>query len=338
MTNKRRNKPEADAAGAQAHLPVMLDEVLAALAPKDGGIYIDGTFGAGGYSRAILAAADCTVWAIDRDPDAIAGAQALAQDFPGRLHAVQGRFGDMRELLTERGLSHADGIAFDFGVSSMQIDQPERGFSFRFDGPLDMRMGRDGPTAADLVNEMEESDLADLIFRYGEERRARQIARAIVAARRSGPITRTLALAEIVRRASGPRAHDGIDPATRTFQALRIAVNDELGEIRRGLVSAEALLQAAGRLAVVSFHSLEDREVKRFLRERAGRTPQGSRHLPEAPAPSHAPSFRTLSPELVKPGKAETDRNPRARSARLRAAERTAAPAWGESGNAAEED
>jgi 16S rRNA (cytosine1402-N4)-methyltransferase len=338
MTNKRRNKSDADASGAQAHVPVMLDEVLAALAPKDGGIYIDGTFGAGGYSRAILAAADCTVWAIDRDPDAIAGAQALAQDFPGRLHAVQGRFGDMRELLSERGLSHADGIAFDFGVSSMQIDQPERGFSFRFDGPLDMRMGRDGPTAADLVNEMEESDLGDLICRYGEERRARQIARAIVAARRTAPITRTLALAEIVRRASGPRAHDGIDPATRTFQALRIAVNDELGEIRRGLVSAEALLQAAGRLAVVSFHSLEDREVKRFLRERAGRTPQGSRHLPEAPAPTHAPSFRTLSPELVKPGKAETDRNPRARSARLRAAERTAAPAWGESGAAAEED
>ena len=338
MTSKRRNKSDVDASGAQAHVPVMLDEVLAALAPKDGGIYIDGTFGAGGYSRAILAAADCTVWAIDRDPDAIAGAQALAQDFPGRLHAVQGRFGDMRELLTERGLSHADGIAFDFGVSSMQIDQPERGFSFRFDGPLDMRMGRDGPTAADLVNEMEESDLADLIFRYGEERRARQIARAIVAARRTAPITRTLALAEIVRRASGPRAHDGIDPATRTFQALRIAVNDELGEIRRGLVSAEALLQAAGRLADVSFHSLEDREVKRFLRERAGRTPQGSRHLPEAPAPTHAPSFRTLSPELVKPGKAETDRNPRARSARLRAAERTAAPAWGDTGDAAEED
>ncbi|MFZ5790726.1 MAG: 16S rRNA (cytosine(1402)-N(4))-methyltransferase RsmH [Pseudomonadota bacterium] len=310
------------------HVPVLLDAVLVALAPKDGGIYVDGTFGAGGYTRALLAAARCTVWAIDRDPDAIAIAQALARDFPGRLHAVEGRFGEMRDLLAAKGLRRADGIAFDLGVSSMQLDRPERGFSFRFDGPLDMRMGGGGPTAADLVNTMPESELADLIFRYGEERRARSIAQAIVTARRQAPITRTLALAEIVRRAAGARSHDGIDPATRTFQALRIAVNDELGELRRGLVSAEALLKAGGRLAVVSFHSLEDREVKRFFRERAGRTPRASRHMPEAAGRLREPSFRILAPEVVKPEAAETARNPRARSARLRAAERTAAPAW----------
>jgi 16S rRNA (cytosine1402-N4)-methyltransferase len=313
------------------HEPVLLGAVLEALAPRDGGIYIDGTFGAGGYTRALLAAADCTVWAIDRDPSALAGAERLQRDYPNKLYAVEGCFGDMERLLRGRGLAAADGVAFDLGVSSMQLDRPERGFSFRFDGPLDMRMGGGGPTAADLVNGMAETDLANLIHRYGEERQARVIARAIVRERARAPITRTLALAEIVRGALGPaaRAHDGIDPATRTFQALRIAVNDELGELDRGLVGAEAMLAAGGRLAVVSFHSLEDRRVKQFLRERSGRMARPSRHLPGASAAARAPTFRRIGPDLTRPDKAELEANPRARSARLRAAERTSAPAWG---------
>jgi len=318
------------------HRPVLLGAVLDALAPRDGGIYIDGTFGAGGYTRAILAAADCTVWAIDRDPSALAGAERLSRDYPNKLHAVEGCFGDMAQLLRRRGLAAADGVALDLGVSSMQLDRPERGFSFRFDGPLDMRMGGGGPTAADLVNTMAETDLAELIRRYGEERQARVIARAIVRERARGPITRTLALAEIIRAALGPaaRGRDGIDPATRTFQALRIAVNDELGELDRGLVGAEAMLAEGGRLAVVAFHSLEDRQVKAFLRERCGRQPRPSRHLPGTPAGARAPSFRRFGPDLVRPTAAEADANPRARSARLRAAERTAAPAWGASATA----
>ncbi len=313
------------------HRPVLLGAVLDALAPRDGGIYIDGTFGAGGYTRALLAAADCTVWAIDRDPSALAGAERLLRDYPNKLHAVEGCFGDMERLLRGRGLAAADGVAFDLGVSSMQLDAAGRGFSFRFDGPLDMRMGRDGPTAADLVNTMAETDLADLIHRYGEERQSRVIARAIVRERNRAPITRTLALAETVRAALGPagRTHDGIDPATRTFQALRIAVNDELGELARGLVGAEALLAADGRLAVVSFHSLEDRQVKTFLRERSGRLPRPSRHQPGVPAAGRAATFRRIGPDLVRPTPAEIESNPRARSARLRAAERTDAPAWG---------
>lgn len=315
---------------AGGHEPVLLGAVLAALAPRDGGIYIDGTFGAGGYSRALLAAANCTVWAIDRDPTAIQRAAELGRAHPDRLVAVEGRFGDMERLLRARGLEAADGVAFDLGVSSMQLDEAGRGFSFRFDGPLDMRMGGDGPSAADLVNSLPEAELADLIHRYGEERHARAIARAIVRERAAAPITRTLALAEIVRRALGPRGRsaDGIDPATRTFQALRIAVNDELGELLRGLVASEALLKAGGRLAVVSFHSLEDRRVKQFLRARSGRLPAPSRHHPTAPA-RRAPTFRGIAPDLVRPEAAELARNPRARSARLRTAERTAAAAWG---------
>jgi 16S rRNA (cytosine1402-N4)-methyltransferase len=313
------------------HRPVLLGAVIDALAPRDGGIYVDGTFGAGGYTRALLAAADCTVWAIDRDPSALAGAERLQRDYPNKLVAVEGCFGDMARLLRARGLAAADGVAFDLGVSSMQLDEAARGFSFRFDGPLDMRMGRDGPTAADLVNSMAETGLADLIHRYGEERQARVIARAIVRERVRAPITRTLALAEIVRAALGPaaRMRDGIDPATRTFQALRIAVNDELGELARGLLGAEALLAAGGRLAVVSFHSLEDREVKSFLRERCGRLPRPSRHQPGAPAAARAATFRRIGPDLLRPSETEIESNPRARSARLRAAERTGAPAWG---------
>jgi len=314
---------------AGRHIPVLLREVIEVLAPRDGGVYVDATFGAGGYSRAILEAADCTVWGIDRDPEAIARAEALVRRYEGRLRLVHGRFGQMAELLGTRGVTAADGVAFDFGVSSMQLDEAERGFSFRFDGPLDMRMEKSGPSAADLVNSLSERELADLIHALGEERKARAIARAIVVARAAAPIERTLQLAEIVRRAVRARGHEPIDPATRTFQALRMRVNDELGEIERGLVTAEALLAAGGRLAVVAFHSLEDRLVKEFLRRRSGRSPSGSRHLPPA-AEGRPPSFRLIEGGVITPGADEIAANPRSRSARLRAAERTEAPAWGE--------
>jgi 16S rRNA (cytosine1402-N4)-methyltransferase len=306
------------------HRPVLLAEVIEALAPRDGAIYVDGTFGAGGYSRALLDAAQCTVWAIDRDPDAVKGAAPLLDRYAGRLHIVQGRFGDMFTLLSARGVAAVQGVALDFGVSSMQLDQAERGFSFRFEGPLDMRMERAGKSAADLVNEMAERPLADLIFTFGEEKKARRIAKAIVAARALAPISTTQHLAEIVRRAIGG-TRERIDPATRTFQALRIAVNDELGEIDRGLAAAEHLLAPGGRLAVVSFHSLEDRRVKQFLRERAGRNPKASRHLPMQ-SDEAKPTLRLIVPGGIEPGEQEVRANPRARSARLRVAERTDAP------------
>jgi 16S rRNA (cytosine1402-N4)-methyltransferase len=326
------DRPGEDASERPAHRPVLLAEVLALLAPRDGGIYVDGTFGAGGYSRAILESADCKVWGIDRDPNAIAGGAALARHFAGRLGLIEGRFGEMGELLAAEGVEAADGVALDLGVSSMQLDQAERGFSFRADGPLDMRMGGKGPSAADLVNNLEETALADILFRYGEEKRSRAIARAIVRRRAEAPITRTGELAAIVRGVLGPQGRggrrDAIDPATRTFQALRIAVNDELGELERGLLAAEAILRPGGRLAVVSFHSLEDRRVKLFLRERTGRSPQASRHLP-IPHREMAPSFRRCPGDEAVAGEAETSLNPRARSARLRGAERSEAPAWG---------
>jgi 16S rRNA (cytosine1402-N4)-methyltransferase len=311
------------------HTPVLLAEVLEALQPKDGGIYIDGTFGGGGYARGLLDAAQCRVVGIDRDPTAVQRGAALARRYDGRLDLIEGRFGEMDRLLRAHGVDAADGVALDLGVSSMQLDEASRGFSFRFDGPLDMRMEGSGPTAADLIARASERELADIIFQYGEERRARPIARAIAAARNEAPIRTTGRLAEIVRKAAGQRAKDGIDPATRTFQALRIWVNDELGELRRGLIAAETLLAPGGRLAVVSFHSLEDRAVKEFLRRRSGAAPQGSRHLPR-PSAERAPSFRLLSRSAVTPSEAEIQSNPRARSARLRAAERTHAPAWGE--------
>lgn len=304
------------------HLPVLLREVVEALQPRDGGAYVDGTFGAGGYSRALLDAADCRVWGIDRDPAAIAGATALTAHYADRLTVIEGCFGDMDRLLSDRGVQAVDGIALDLGVSSMQLDQPARGFSFRFDGPLDMRMGRAGRSAADLVNEAEEGALADIIFRYGEERRSRAVARAIVRARAEAPITRTWQLAEIVRRALGGAGKDRIDPATRTFQALRIWVNDELGELDRGLLAAERLLAPGGRLAVVSFHSLEDRAVKTFLRARSGGEARPSRHVPEIAAAAPA-AFRLVSRKAIQPGADEIAANPRARSARLRVAEAT---------------
>jgi 16S rRNA (cytosine1402-N4)-methyltransferase len=289
----------------------MLEEVLQSLQPRDGGIYVDGTFGAGGYTRAILGAADCTVYAIDRNPSAVARAREMAGEFQGRLVPVEGRFGSMKELLGVAGVERVDGIVLDIGVSSMQIDQAERGFSFRREGPLDMRMGLAGESAADVVNTASEKDLADIIFNYGEERAARRIAKKIVEAR---PLKTTLDLARAVH--SVLPMHGGIktDTATKTFQALRIYVNDELGELDAALAAAEQLLLPGGRLVVVSFHSLEDGRVKAFLRERSGRAPNASRHMPQGV--SRPASF--LPGKKLKPSAAEAARNPRARSACLR--------------------
>ena len=308
------------------HVPVLLEAVLASLMPRDGATYVDGTFGGGGYSAALLEAARCRVLGIDRDPDAIRRGAALAARHPGRLTLLEGRFGDMEQLVRSATPEPIAGVALDLGVSSQQLDDAERGFSFRQDGPLDMRMGQHGTSAADLVSRLEEADLAELIRELGEERYARRVARAIVAARRRGPIRRTGELADVVRSAI-PQREPGLDPATRTFQALRIADNDELGELDRGLVAAERLLVPGGRLAAVAFHSLEDTRVKTFLRRRSGATPAGSRHLPPA-AGTLPPTFRLLTRRPVRPEPDEIARNPRARSARLRAAERTAAPAW----------
>ena len=311
----------------QVHIPVMTGQILATLAPRPGAIYVDGTFGAGGMTTALLDAAPCTVWAIDRDPDAIIRARALAENHQGRLMALHGCFGVMDELLRGQGVDAVDGIALDVGVSSMQLDEPSRGFSFLKDGPLDMRMGRTGPSASDFVNSAEEQELAEIIFRYGEERRAKRVARAIVAARIRRPIARTGELADIVRDAL-PRGR-GVDPATRTFQALRIHINDELGELDRGLVAAEALLKPEGHLAVICFHSLEDRKVKSFLRARSSAGAGRSRFLPTTDERRRPPSFRLLHRKVMRPTDEEIKRNRRARSARLRSAIRTAAPPWG---------
>lgn len=300
------------------HLPVMLAEVLETLAPRNGRHYIDGTFGGGGYSKAILEAADCRVLGIDRDPDAIARGRELAKQFGDRLTIVQGEFSQMDELFTGK----SDGVVLDLGVSSFQFDEADRGFSFREDGPLDMRMSKSGVSAADFVNTAEESVLADVIHHLGEERFARRVARAIIAAR---PLSRTAELADVVAKALGPAAmRHPIHPATRTFQALRIHVNDELGELERGLEAAERVLNAGGRLVVVAFHSLEDRIVKRFFSERGKPQPAGSRHTPTAAA-KHAQTFRLITSKPRMPTDAEIAQNPRARSARLRAAEKLAA-------------
>jgi 16S rRNA (cytosine1402-N4)-methyltransferase len=293
----------------------MLAEVLETLSPRDGAHYVDGTFGGGGYASAILEAAECRVLGIDRDPAAIARGQALVQRFGGRLTLVQGEFSRMREFTQA-----SDGVVLDLGVSSFQFDEPARGFSFREDGPLDMRMSLSGESAADIVNGADERTLSQIIARYGEEKNARRIARAITAAR---PVTGTAQLAAIVSEAQGPAAlRHAIHPATRTFQALRIHVNDELGELERGLEAALDILKPQGRLVVVSFHSLEDRMVKRFLTERSTSAPRASRHAPVSTA-SRKAAFRLLPRRL--PSAEEIASNPRSRSAKLRAGIKLAA-------------
>ncbi len=315
------------AAAATGHVPVLLDEVVEALAPGPG-TFLDGTLGDGGYARALLEAGAERVIAVDRDPEALARAETWAGGWGARLTLVEGRFGDLDRIASEAGAERLRGVTLDVGVSSMQLDQGRRGFSFRRDGPLDMRMGGEGTTAAELVATLPEAALADVIFQYGEERSARRIARAIVAGRRERPIETTGRLAEVVAGAL-PAARPGqVHPATRTFQALRIAVNDELGELARALHAAERALAAGGRLAVVTFHSLEDRIVKRFLTRAAGREPAGSRHQPAATGP--AATFELITRKAIEPGEAELAANPRARSARLRAARRTEAPARAE--------
>lgn len=304
------------------HIPVLLDEVVAAVAAQSGDVIVDGTFGRGGYSRAVLASADCRIVAIDRDPEALAVGAKLEGELAGRFSIRAGTFGAMDDLVD----APVDGVMLDIGVSSPQIDEAERGFSFRLDGPLDMRMSRQGESAADIVNSAGEEDLANIFYRYGEERHSRRVARAIVAARAEEPFTRTLQLAAVIRRAV-PKSKDGIDPATRSFQGLRIAVNDELGELERGLIAAEKILKPGGRLVVVTFHSLEDRIVKDFMRNRGGLAPAGSRYQPEIQR--RAPSFRLDNKKAVDPSEAELVRNPRARSSKLRVAIRTEAPAWG---------
>ncbi|HVZ03166.1 16S rRNA (cytosine(1402)-N(4))-methyltransferase RsmH [Hyphomicrobium sp.] len=311
------------------HIPVLISEVLETLAPKDGEVYIDGTFGAGGYTRAILQSTNCKVLALDRDPNAIRGGESVQAKFGDRLKLVQAPFSQLEDAArTALGDAQVDGVVLDIGVSSMQIDDAERGFSFQHDGPLDMRMSDSGPTAADFVNTAPEEKIANVIYAFGEEHKSRAIARAIVKRRTETPFGRTLDLADIVSRVFHGRKIDGRHPATRTFQALRIYINDELGELANALSAAERILKPGGRLVIVSFHSLEDRIVKKFLAERSGRTPSVSRHLPMESIKSVAPSFRIVNSRPLTPSKGELDVNPRARSARLRAAIRTEAGAW----------
>jgi len=299
------------------HIPVLLDEVVAAVNPQPGMTVVDATFGAGGYSRALLEAG-ARVHAFDRDPDAIREGAAMEAKYDGLLSLHPRRFSQMREEMARIGVPKVDAVVMDIGVSSMQLDQSERGFAFSSDGPLDMRMARQGESAADFINEADEAAIADVLYEYGEERQSRRVARAIVAAR---PLETTGELARVVRRALGYKPHDKKDPATRTFQAVRIHVNDELGELRAGLIAGEALLREGGVLAVVSFHSLEDRIVKRFLREASGAGRAVSRHLPgELPGP--APTFKKVS-KAIRPSEAEIAANPRSRSSTLRHAIRT---------------
>lgn len=312
---------QASTPPTQRHAPVLLNEAVDALSPRDGAFYVDATFGAGGYSRAILAAADCRVLGLDRDPRVRPMADGLTGAAPGRFVFAQTRFSAMEEACRLAGVEAVDGVVLDVGVSSMQLDQAHRGFSFQHDGPLDMRMGDQGPTAADAVSLLSEGELADVLYQYGDERKSRRIAKAIVTARTQAAITTTVQLAEIVTRAVG-RGDGRIHPATRTFQALRILVNDELGELAAGLAAAERILRPGGRLVVVSFHSLEDRLVKGFLRRRAGVEAGPSRHAPPVEG-GPASSFRLLATRAVTPEETELLANPRARSAKLRAGVRT---------------
>ena len=304
---------------ASPHYPVMLPEVLQALSPADGEVYVDGTFGAGGYTRAILEAADCIVYAIDRDDTVKHIAAEFKEKYGDRFHFLQGRFGDVQALLKSAGLDHVDGFVLDIGVSSMQIDQSERGFSFREDGPLDMRMGGSDTTAADIVNTYDEEDLANLIYTYGEERQSRDIARKIVERRTEQPFATTSDLADTIRTVVRKSPSDKIDPATRTFQALRIATNDELGELENALDAAEHILSDGGRLVVVTFHSLEDRIVKRVLQDKSTQGASPSRHLPDIPFDKIL-TFDLQSRKAIKPSEKEISENLRSRSAKLRAA------------------
>ncbi len=308
------------------HLPVLLAEVMTALDPKDGEVYVDGTYGGGGYALRVLQAADCKLYGIDRDFDAIRRAERLAEEQP-RLVPLLGRFGDMDTLLLSNGVAEVDGVMLDIGVSSFQIDQSARGFSFMRDGPLDMRMGQAGPSARDVVNLMSAQDLTAIIRQLGEERQAKRIANVIVDQRKDQPFETTAQLADCVERAVGGRRGKKTHPATLTFQAVRMYVNDELGELARGLAAAERLLRVGGRLVVVTFHSLEDRLVKQFMRTRSGETGGGSRYMPEIEK-GPPPSFDLRRRKAIEPGTEETSSNPRARSARLRIVTRTDAPAW----------
>ena len=318
VTRQQQSVPPTSA----PHIPVLLNEVVDALHPQAGEVMVDGTFGAGGYSRALLEAADCAVIAIDRDPNTQSHADILSADFGARFSYLSGCFGDMQDLLA----APVDGVTLDLGVSSMQLDEAARGFSFMRDGPLDMRMSQDGLSAADLLNEAAPELLSDVIAVYGEERRARAIVKAIMARRDDRPLRRTGDLVDVVCSVLGAPRFGKAHPATRTFQALRIYLNDELGELMRGLQAAEQVLKPGGRLAVVTFHSLEDRMVKQFLSPRTGRAGRPSRHLPDIEMA--APSFNDGVKRSLKAGAAETDLNPRARSARLRVAVRTAASAF----------
>ena len=318
-----RGEATPPAGGPARHIPVLLFEAVAALGVREGGVYLDGTFGAGGYARAILDQGGRVI-ALDRDPRAIQGGERLAAEARGRLTLVEGRFGALDEVARAQGISDLDGVVLDIGVSSMQLDEAARGFSFRNDAPLDMRMETTGASAADILAEEDEETIADILYHFGEERASRRIARAIVADREAAPFVSTRQLASLIERVAPARSAEAIHPATRSFQALRIAVNDELGELARGLVASEAILAPGARLAVVTFHSLEDRIVKQFFARRSGRGEATGRRLPgEKPAP--APTFTVPSGQPIAPSEAERMANPRARSAKLRFGTRTAA-------------
>jgi 16S rRNA (cytosine1402-N4)-methyltransferase len=319
--------PAPGGAPSSTHVPVLVEKVIEALAPVEGAVIVDGTYGGGGYSRAVLAIANCTVLAVDRDPEAMERAWAHAGK-DSRLVPAAGRFGELDAIVRASGRERVDGVMLDLGVSSFQIDEAGRGFSFMREGPLDMRMAKRGPSAADAVNQLTEAELADIFHVLGEEPAARRLARVIVQRRKSQPFATTSDLADYIERSLGGRQGKRTHPATRAFQALRMFVNDERGELVRALIAAEKVLKAHGRLVVVTFHSIEDRIVKNFLRDRSGHAPGLSRHTPGAPRAA-VPSFEVLQRKAIEPSDEETEANPRARSARLRWALRTEAPAWG---------